>query len=52
MAVDVLVAKAITEIEAGKVEICPGLGNILYLMSRFVPSLPFGQMAKTVREVS
>jgi uncharacterized oxidoreductase len=48
-AVDVLVRKAIAGIEAGKTEIRPGLSNVLYLMSRLVPSLPFGQMAKLVR---
>lgn len=49
MPVDVLVAKTITGIEAGKTEIRPGLSNLLYLMSRLAPSLPFGQMAKMVR---
>jgi uncharacterized oxidoreductase len=48
-AVDVLVRKAIAGIEADKTEIRPGLSNVLYLMSRLVPSLPFGQMAKLVR---
>ncbi|MGI4828676.1 MAG: SDR family oxidoreductase [Janthinobacterium lividum] len=52
MAVDVLVHKAIAGIEAGKTEIRPGLSNVLYLMSRLVPSLPFGQMAKMVRAAS
>jgi uncharacterized oxidoreductase len=52
MAVDVLVRKAIAGIEAGKTEIRPGLSNVLYLMSRFAPSLPFGQMAKMVRSAS
>ena len=49
MAADVLVRKAIAGIEAGKLEIRPGLSGILYLMSRLAPSLPFGQMAKLVR---
>ena len=49
MPVDVLVTKAIAGIEAGKTEIRPGLSNVLYLMSRLAPSLPFGQMAKMVR---
>jgi uncharacterized oxidoreductase len=49
MPVDVLVAKAIAGIQAGKTEIRPGLSNVLYLMSRLAPSLPFGQMAKMVR---
>ncbi len=51
MPVDVLVGKAIAGIEAGKTEIRPGLSNMLYLMSRLAPSLPFGQMAKMVRAV-
>jgi uncharacterized oxidoreductase len=49
MPVDVLVAKAIAGIEAGKMEIRPGLSNVLYLLSRLAPSLPFGQMAKMVK---
>jgi uncharacterized oxidoreductase len=49
MAADVLVRKAIAGIEAGKTEIRPGLSNVLYIMSRLVPSLPFAQMAKMVR---
>ena len=52
MAADVLVRKAIAGIEAGKTEIRPGLSNVLYLMSRLVSSLPFGQMAKLVRSSS
>jgi uncharacterized oxidoreductase len=52
MAVDVLVAKAIAGIEAGKTEIRPGLSNVLYLMSRLAPSLPFRQMAKMVHTTS
>ena len=48
MAADVLVRKAIAAIEAGKTEIRPGQSTLLYLMSRLVPSLPFGQMAKMV----
>ena len=46
MPVDVLVSKAIAGIEASKTEIHPGLSNVLYLLSRLAPSLPFGQMAK------
>ena len=49
MAADVLARKAIAGIEAGKLEIRPGLSSMLYLMSRMAPSLPFGQMAKMVR---
>jgi hypothetical protein len=52
MPVDVLVAKAIAGIEAGKTEIRPGLSDVLYLMSRFAPSLPFGKMAKMVHATS
>ena len=52
MPVNVLVAKTIAGIEAGKTEIRPGLSNVLYLMSRFAPSLPFGQMAKMVHTTS
>jgi uncharacterized oxidoreductase len=52
MPVEVLVAKAIAGIEAGKTEIRPGLSNVLYLMSRVAASLPFGQMAKMVPAAS
>jgi uncharacterized oxidoreductase len=48
MPVGALVSKTIAGIEAGKVEIRPGLSNMLYLLSRFVPALPFGHMAKMV----
>jgi uncharacterized oxidoreductase len=49
MAVDVLVKNAIAKIEGGRREIRPGLSNVLYIMSRLVPALPFGQMAKMVK---
>jgi uncharacterized oxidoreductase len=52
MPVDVLVKKAIAGIEADKTEIRPGLSNILYVMSRAAPSLPFGQLAKLVHPAS
>lgn len=52
MPVDVLVRKAIAGIEAGKAEVRPGQSNLLYLLSRLAPSLPFGQMAKMVRPAS
>lgn len=52
MPVNILVTKAITGIEAGRTEIRPGLSNVLYLLSRLAPSLPFGQMAKMVRVAS
>jgi uncharacterized oxidoreductase len=51
MAVDVLVAKAIAGIEAGKTEIRPGLSNVLYVLSRLAPALPFGQMARMMHNV-
>jgi uncharacterized oxidoreductase len=46
MDVQVLVKLAIAGIEAGKSEIRPGLSNVLYILSRIAPQLPFGQMAK------
>ena len=46
MPVEVLAAKAIAGIEAGKTEIRPGISNVLYLLSRLAPALPFGRMAK------
>ena len=52
MDVAVLVQKAIAGIEAGKTEIRPGLSNVLYLLSRFAPQLPFGQMPKMVERAS
>jgi uncharacterized oxidoreductase len=48
MPVETLVSKAITAIEVGKTEIRPGISNLLYVLSRFAPALPFGQMAKLV----
>ena len=48
----VLVRKAIAGIEAGKLEVRPGLSSMLYLMSRLIPSLPFRQMAKMVPPAS
>lgn len=49
MDVSVLAKKAIAGIEAGKTEIRPGLSNVLYLLSRLAPKLPFSQMAKMVK---
>ena len=40
------------DVNAGKTEIRPGLSNVLYLMSRLAPSLPFGQMAKMMHTAS
>jgi uncharacterized oxidoreductase len=41
-----LAQKAIAGIEAGKLEIRPGLSNVLKLMSRIAPSVILNQMAK------
>jgi uncharacterized oxidoreductase len=49
MPVNALVSRAVAGIEAGKTEIRPGLSNMLYLLSRFAPALPFGHMSKMVR---
>jgi uncharacterized oxidoreductase len=46
MDVKVLAAKAIAGIEAGKLEIRPGLSNVLRMMSRIAPEFMFDQMAK------
>ncbi len=49
MAVDVLVRRAITAIEAGKNEIRPGLSNVLNIASRLAPNVIFHQMSKVGR---
>ena len=46
MDVAVLVARAIAGIEAGRLEIRPGLANALKAMSRIAPHLMLGQLAK------
>lgn len=46
MEVDVLVAHTIRGIEAGKLEIRPGLSNVLKLMSRVAPNFMLAQLAK------
>jgi uncharacterized oxidoreductase len=46
MDVEVLVSKAIAGIEAGKLEIRPGLSNVLKTMSRIAPQFMFNQMSK------
>ncbi len=46
MDVTVLVRRAIAAIEAGKLEIRPGLSNILKATSRVAPGFMLGQMAK------
>jgi uncharacterized oxidoreductase len=49
MAVDVLAARAIAGIEAGTLEIRPGLSNVLNLMSRIAPGFMLRQLAKASR---
>jgi len=46
MDVEVLAKHAIAGIEAGKLEIRPGLSNVLKAMSRIAPQLMLNQMAK------
>ena len=46
MDVGVLVRKAIAGIEAGRVEIRPGLSDVLYAMSRIAPRFMLKQMVK------
>ncbi len=46
MDVRALVTKAISGIESGKKEIRPGISNVLYVLSRVAPRVPFGQMVK------
>jgi uncharacterized oxidoreductase len=49
MDVTQLAQKAIAGIEAGKLEIRPGLSNVLKILSRIAPTFILNQMAKTVR---
>ena len=44
-----LVRRAITGIEAGKLEIRPGLANVLSSMSRIAPRFMLGQMVRMSR---
>jgi uncharacterized oxidoreductase len=46
MDVKVFAGKAIAGIEAGKLEIRPGLSNVLKIMSRIAPEFMFDQMTK------
>lgn len=46
MDVSVLVKRAVAGIEAGKLEIHPGIANVLKMMSRIAPNFMLGQMAK------
>lgn len=49
MAAAVLVRRTIAGIEAGKLEIRPGLSNVLKAMSRIAPQFMFKQMAKQTK---
>jgi uncharacterized oxidoreductase len=49
MDVDVLVKRAIAGIEAGKLEIRPGVSNLLKIASRVAPHFMFRQMVKLGR---
>jgi uncharacterized oxidoreductase len=49
MDVTVLARRAIAGIEAGKLEIRPGLSNVLYAMSRIAPHFMLNQMARISR---
>jgi uncharacterized oxidoreductase len=46
MDVKLFAGKAIAGIEAGKLEIRPGLSNVLKIMSRIAPEFMFDQMTK------
>ncbi len=50
MDVKQLATRAIAGIEAGKLEIRPGLANLLKAMSRIAPQLMLNQMAKMTRQ--
>lgn len=52
MNVEALVKQAISGIESGKTEIRPGLSNVLYILSRIAPRIPFAQMSKMLPEAS
>ena len=52
MDVTVLVKRAIAGIEAGALEIRPGLSNVLKIMSRVAPGFIFRQMAKATKPKS
>jgi uncharacterized oxidoreductase len=49
MDVTVLARKAIAAIEAGHLEIRPGLSNVLKIMSRIAPGFMFNQLAKMTK---
>jgi uncharacterized oxidoreductase len=49
MDVKILANRAISGIEAGKLEIRPGLSNVLKALSRIAPNIMFKQMAKLTK---
>ena len=49
MNVKILAKRAISGIEAGKLEIRPGLSNVLKAMSRIAPQFMLKQMSKMVK---
>jgi uncharacterized oxidoreductase len=49
MDVKVLAKRALAGIEAGKLEIRPGLSNVLIAMSRIAPRFMFKHMAKAMK---
>jgi uncharacterized oxidoreductase len=49
MDVQVLVRRAVARIEAGKLEIRPGLANVLKAMSRIAPQFMLNQLAKLAK---
>jgi uncharacterized oxidoreductase len=49
MDVKALASRAIAGIEAGKLEIRPGLSNVLKAMSRIAPAFMFKQMVKMAK---
>jgi uncharacterized oxidoreductase len=49
MDVQVLVRRAVAGIEAGKLEIRPGLANVLKAMSRIAPQFMLNQLAKLAK---
>lgn len=52
MNVEFLVKQTISGIESGNTEIRSGLSNILYILSRIAPRIPFGQMSKMLPAAS
>jgi uncharacterized oxidoreductase len=48
MDVEVFANKAIAGIEAGKLEVRPGVANVLKILSRIAPEFTLKQMAKMI----